>query len=65
MCGCRTATASEADKHRARPSTTLVFQGILFVQFIGIGWEDLPRELGFGSGMMCWLRLRDWQPSGV
>jgi len=26
-------------------------QGILFVLHTGIGWEDLPQELGFGSGM--------------
>lgn len=42
-----------------------VLQGILFVLFTGIGWEDLPQELGFGSGMSCWRRLRDWQETGV
>ncbi|MDB0574169.1 transposase, partial [Ralstonia solanacearum] len=31
----------------------------------GIPWEDLPQELGFGSGMTCWRRLRDWQADGV
>ncbi|BCL94178.1 hypothetical protein MAFF211479_38790 (plasmid) [Ralstonia solanacearum] len=31
----------------------------------GIPWEDLPQELGFGSGMTCWRRLRDWQAAGV
>jgi hypothetical protein len=25
-------------------------QGILLVLPTGIGWEDLPQELGFGSG---------------
>jgi len=25
----------------------------------------LPRELGFGSGMTCWRRLRDWQEAGI
>lgn len=25
----------------------------------------LPQELGFGSGMTCWRRLRDWQEAGV
>ncbi|MGW4125484.1 transposase [Nocardia sp. NPDC004711] len=25
-----------------------VLQGILFVLITGIGWEDLPQELGFG-----------------
>ena len=42
-----------------------VLQGILFVLFTGIGWEDLPQQLGFGSGMTCWRRLRDWQEAGV
>ena len=27
----------------------LCLQGILFVLHAGIGWEDLPQELGFGS----------------
>jgi transposase len=43
----------------------LVLQGILFVLITGIGWEDLPQELGFGSGMTCWRRLRDWQAAGA
>ena len=25
----------------------------------------LPKELGFGSGVTCWRRLRDWQKAGV
>ncbi len=39
--------------------------GILFVLKTGIPWEDLPQELGCGSGMTCWRRLRDWQAAGV
>jgi transposase len=39
--------------------------GILFVLKTGIGWEDLPPEMGCGSGMTCWRRLRDWQKAGV
>jgi transposase len=39
--------------------------GILFVLRTGIGWEYLPREMGCGSGMTCWRRLRDWQVAGV
>ena len=39
--------------------------GILFVLKTGINWEDLPQELGCGSGMTCWRRLRDWQKAGV
>ena len=39
--------------------------GIIFVLRSGIPWEMLPQELGFGSGMTCWRRLRDWQEAGV
>lgn len=42
-----------------------VLTGILFVLRTGIGWEDLPPEMGCGSGMTCWRRLRDWQKAGV
>ena len=39
--------------------------GILFVLKTGMVWRDLPLELGCGSGMTCWRRLRDWQLAGV
>ena len=39
--------------------------GILFVLKTGIPWEYLPLEMGCGSGMTCWRRLRDWQAAGV
>ena len=39
--------------------------GILFVLVSGIPWEMLPQEMGCGSGMTCWRRLRDWQQKGV
>jgi len=39
--------------------------GILFVLKTGMAWEDLPQEMGCGSGMTCWRRLRDWQQAGV
>lgn len=39
--------------------------GILFVLRTGIPWEHLPQEAGWGSGMTCWRRLRDWQEAGV
>jgi transposase len=39
--------------------------GILFVLKTGIPWEELPRELNFGSGMTCWRRLRDWHRLGA
>jgi transposase len=39
--------------------------GILFVLKSGIPWEMLPQEMGCGSGMTCWRRLRDWHRAGV
>ena len=39
--------------------------GIVFVLKTGIPWEYLPQEMGCGSGMTCWRRLRDWQRAGV
>ena len=39
--------------------------GIIFVLKTGIPWEYLPREMGCGSGMTCWRRLRAWQQAGV
>ena len=39
--------------------------GVLFVLYTAIPWEFLPQELGFGSGMTCWRRLRDWHAAGV
>lgn len=42
-----------------------VITGILFVLRTGMSWQDLPAELGYGSGTTCWRRLRDWQKAGV
>jgi transposase len=39
--------------------------GIVFVLKSGLQWEMLPQEMGCGSGMTCWRRLRDWQQAGV
>ena len=39
--------------------------GILFVLKTGIPWEDLPQEMGCGSGMTCWRYLQAWQKAGV
>jgi transposase len=43
----------------------LALTGLLFVLRSGIPWEMLPQELGCGSGMTCWRRLREWQEAGV
>jgi transposase len=40
-------------------------EGIVFVLRTGIGWERLPKQMGCGSGMSCWRRLRDRQAAGV
>lgn len=50
---------------RRRVPDRQVLCGILFVLHTGIGWEDLPQELGYGSGMTCWRRLREWNEAGV
>jgi len=50
---------------RPRVSDEMALNGIVFVLRTGIPWEELPQELGFGSGMTCWRRLRDWQAAGV
>jgi transposase len=53
--------------HPGRPAVTgrQALTGILFVLRTGIPWEHLPAEMGCGSGMTCWRRLRDWQRAGV
>ena len=50
---------------RPRVSNRAALTGILFVLKTGIPWEDLPPEMGCGSGMTCWRRLRDWQEAGI
>ena len=42
-----------------------VLTGILFVLRSGIPWRMLPPEMGCGSGVTCWRRLREWQRRGV
>ena len=50
---------------RKRLDDRAVLNGILYVLHTGIAWEDLPQQLGYGSGMTCWRRLRDWTEAGV
>lgn len=50
---------------RPRLSDRAALTGILFVLRSGKGWELLPPQLGCGSGMTCWRRLRAWQRVGV
>ncbi len=39
--------------------------GILFVLRTGIRWHRPPAELGCGSGVTCWRRLRARERAGV
>ncbi|GAA2276271.1 IS5 family transposase [Streptomyces hawaiiensis] len=50
---------------RLRLDDRRVVCGILFVLYTGIPWRYLPQELGFGSGMTCWRRLREWNEARV
>jgi transposase len=50
---------------RPRVPDRAALAGIIFVLRTGIQWEYLPQEMGCGSGMTCWRRLRDWQQAGV
>lgn len=42
-----------------------VLRGILFVLSTGLPWEYLPPEMGCGSGMTCWRRLKEWHEAGI
>ena len=44
---------------RKRLDDRKVLSGILFVLQTGIPWEYLPQEMGCGSGVTCWRRLRE------
>ena len=50
---------------RKRVDYRRVLTGILFILRTGIPWHELPLEMGCGSGMTCWRRLRDWQALGL
>lgn len=50
---------------RPRIPDRAALTGILFVLRTGCPWEYLPQEMGCGSGMTCWRRLRDWHKAGL
>lgn len=60
-------------RHKARPGKRgrppvddrACLTGIVFVLRSGIPWKMLPQEMGCGSGVSCWRRLRYWQRRGV
>src|SRR5690606_20098408 len=59
------APAPRGPGGRPRVDDRAVLEGILFVLHTGCRWRDLPIELGYGSGVTCWRRLRTWQEAGV
>ena len=50
---------------RPRVPDRAALAGIVFVLKTGISWNDLPQEIGCGSGVTCWRRLCEWQDAGV
>ena len=50
---------------RPRVPDRAALAGIIFVLRSGIPWELLPQEMGCGSGVTCWRRLRAWHRAGV
>ena len=50
---------------RPRIDDRAALTGIIFVLKSGIPREMLPQEMGCGSGMTCWRRLKEWQEAGV
>ena len=45
---------------RPRVEHRAALTGIVFVLKTGIPWQDLPTEMGCGSGSTCWRRFAEW-----
>lgn len=50
---------------RPRVANRSCLNVILFVLKSGIAWEDVPMQLGWGSGVTAWRRLRGWRRRGI
>jgi transposase len=51
---------------RARVDDRAALAGIVYRLHTGVAWRLLPtQQLGCGSPVTCWRRLRDWQRAGV
>jgi transposase len=60
------AQAAASQRWPALDRGSAVLGGIIYVLRAGVPWRLLPaKELGCGSPVTCWRRLRDWQGAGV
>jgi transposase len=50
---------------RPRMDDRACLAGVIHVLRTGVRWQRLPSEMGCGSGMTCWRRLRAWQRDGT
>jgi transposase len=51
---------------RPRIPDRKVLAGIIFMLLSSCSWANLPaKQLGCGSPVTCWRRVRDWQQAGV
>ena len=69
MDGHRAAVAPRAARPnggRPRVPDRNVLAGIVFMLLSSCSWANLPGgQLGCGSPVTCWRRVRDWQQAGV
>ena len=66
MCGLPSSRCCHPSRRIPRGPALVedraVLGGIIYVLRGGVPWRLLPAgELGCGSGVTCWRRLRDWQ----
>ncbi len=50
---------------RPRVPDRACLTGIVYVLRTGMPWRFIPKELGCGSGVTCWRRMRDWTEAGL
>ncbi len=50
---------------RPRVADRACLTGIVYVLRTGMPWRLVPLELGCGSSVTCWRRLREWTEAGV